>query len=93
MHGLVSESTVVVVAAVAVSLMLAAGLWLSRRRAVVVAAALVAGMFAVFDIAEVAHQLDESRRALAALAVGVALGHAAITLIAAVGGAKPARLA
>ena len=61
--------------------MLAAGLWLSRRRTVVAVAPLVAGVLAVFDIAEVAHQLDDSRRALAALAVAVALGHAAIVLI------------
>lgn len=31
--------------------------------------------FAIFDIAEVAHQLDESNNALAALAAAIAVGH------------------
>jgi DMSO/TMAO reductase YedYZ heme-binding membrane subunit len=39
-------------------------------------------VFAVFDIAEVAHQIKESRAALALLAATIALVHVATTVVA-----------
>jgi hypothetical protein len=73
--GIDAESPATVTLAVLVSIALAAGLWFTKRRAVAIAAAVAAILFAVFDIAEVAHQLDESNNALAALALTVAVGH------------------
>jgi hypothetical protein len=81
--GVDAESALPVAVAVTVSLVLAAGLWLSGRRSIAVLAALVAAVLTVFDIAEVAHQLNESRHALAVLAAAIAVGHAAVVLISA----------
>lgn len=74
--GIDAESPVTVTLAVLASIALAAGLWFTNRRAVAVAAAAVGVLFAVFDIAEVVHQLDESKNGLAVLAAVVAVGHA-----------------
>lgn len=63
-------------------LALAAGLWFAARRGVAAAAAAFAFVFAVLDVAEVSHQLDEDRDGLAALAVAIAIGHALATLAA-----------
>lgn len=76
--GLNLESTPLVVAAVVGSLLLAGAVWVwprSRPLLVVVALAMLA--FAVLDIAEVAHQLDESRVGVATIAVIVAALHLA----------------
>ncbi len=61
--------------AVAVSLVVAVGLWVGKQRWVALVAVCVAIVFAVFDGAEVGRQLDASRTALAALALVVAAGH------------------
>lgn len=47
------------------------------RRPLAAAAAVAALAFAVFDVAEVAHQLDVSRSGLALLAAAIAFGHVA----------------
>ena len=77
MLGIDVESPATVALAVLASIALAAGLWLTKQRAVAVAAVVVGALFALFDIAEVAHQLDESRTGLAVLAGVIAVGHAA----------------
>jgi hypothetical protein len=50
---------------------------------IAVAAVVVGVLFAAFDGAEVAHQLDESKNGLAALAVVIAVGHLAAAVAAA----------
>lgn len=80
--GLNLESNGLVIVAVAASLALAALIWFRNRRSLLFATMAFALVFAVFDIAEVAHQLRESRAALATLAAAIALVHIATTLIA-----------
>jgi len=80
--GVDVESPAAVSLAVAVSLALAVGLWLRRQRWLAVAAVGVAGIFAVFDIAEVAHQVDESNTGLVVLATVIAVGHLAAAVAA-----------
>ena len=80
--GLDVESPATVTLAVLASIVLAAGLWFTTRRAPAVAAAAVGVLFAVFDIAEVLHQLDESSTGLALLAATIAVGHAAAAALA-----------
>ena len=82
--GIDRESTGLVVLAVLISLALAAALWKQPTRVVWVIVGLVALAFAVFDVAEIVHQLDESAPELAAIAVAVALAHAGTAGIAAV---------
>jgi hypothetical protein len=80
--GLDPESPGLVTVAVVVSLALAAGLWFTAKRGVAAAAAAFALVFAVLDVAEVSHQLDEDRNGLASLAVSIAIGHALAALTA-----------
>lgn len=75
--GVDVESPATVTAAVLASLALAAGLWLSTRRWIVLAAVAAGIVFAILDVGEVARQLDESRSGGAALAGFVAAGHLA----------------
>lgn len=77
------ESTPLVVAAVATSMALAALTW--RRSAVplLVVTTLFALAFAVLDVAEVLHQLDESHTGIALLAALIALVHVAAAAVAA----------
>ena len=80
--GLNLESTPLVIIAAAASILLAV---LNRRRnvrALLFATMAFAVVFAVFDIAEVAHQIKESRAALALLAATIALVHVATTVVA-----------
>lgn len=81
--GVDREATGLVILAVLASLALAALLWRRPVRAVWLAAGLVALAFAVFDVAEVVHQLVESDAGLAILAALVAVAHAATAGIAA----------
>lgn len=80
--GVDAESPATVTLAVFASLVLAAGLWFTNRRSVAIATVVVAALFALFDIAEVSHQLDESRTGLAILAVVIAVGHAGAAVLA-----------
>ena len=75
--GIDVESPAAVVAAVVVSLALAVGLWLRKQRWLALVAVGFGIAFAVFDIAEINHQLDESRTGLALLAGAIALTHVA----------------
>lgn len=81
--GVDREATGLVILAVLASLALAALLWRRPVREVWLAAGLVALAFAVFDVAEVVHQLVESDAGLATLAALVAVAHAATAGIAA----------
>lgn len=78
------ESTPLVVLAIVASLLLAAGCWFRPewRWLLVVTAFAMAG-FAVLDLREVIHQLDESDTGLASVAVAVATLHvtAAVTAV------------
>ncbi len=80
--GVNLESNALVVVAVAVSLALAALAWFRRHRAVFLTIAAFAIMFTIFDIAEVAHQVKESRVGVAVLAAFIALVHAITAVIA-----------
>ena len=80
--GIDIESPATATVAVIASLALAAGLWLTQRRGVALAAAVFAVLFAAFDMAEIVHQIDESRTGLAVLAAAIALGHAAAAVTA-----------
>lgn len=75
--GVDVEAPGAVVLAVAVSLALAVGLWIRRQRWLALAVVGVAVVFVVFDVAEIAHQLDVSRKGLALLAGVIAAGHLA----------------
>lgn len=75
--GVDVESPATVTTAVLVSLALAAGLWVSTHRWIVLVAVAAGVVFAVFDAGEVARQLDESRSGGTALAGVVAAGHLA----------------
>ena len=73
--GIDIESSAAVAAALAISLLLAALILFVEARAFVAAVAVFALAFMVFDIAEVAHQLDASETGLAIVAAVVALAH------------------
>lgn len=75
--GLDLESTPLVVAGVAVSVALAAGVWLRRDRWLLWTAAGFAAMFAVLDVAELFHQIEEHRTGIAIIAATVAILHTA----------------
>lgn len=80
--GIDAESPATVTLAVLASVALAAGLWFTKRRSVAIATIVVAGLFALFDIAEVVHQLDGSSTGLAGLAGLLAIGHIASAVLA-----------
>jgi hypothetical protein len=74
--GIDVESPLVVGIAVVVSLLLAALAWWRPIRGVLVLAGVVAAAFAVLDLAEVAHQLDENYTGLVLLAAAIVVLHA-----------------
>lgn len=78
--GIDVESPATVAFAVIGSLLLAAALWFRPLRPVAVLAVASGLAFAALDLAEVAHQLDESSTGLAALAAAIAIGHAAAAI-------------
>ena len=88
--GIDAESPGVVAAAVVASVALAVGLWLSNRRWLALLAAAFGVVFTVFNIAEIGHQLDESRTGLAAVAGVIAALHLAAAGTAAMA-ARPVR--
>jgi hypothetical protein len=90
--GLDVESSGAVVLAVAVSIVLAVGLWIRNQRWLAVAAATAGVVFAVFDVAEIVHQLDESRAGLVVLAAVIAAGHLAAAATAGLSTRRAARL-
>jgi hypothetical protein len=80
--GVDVESRLAVTVAAVVSLALAIGLWVRQRRWLAGVVAVVAIVFAVFDIAEVVHQARESGGGLIVLAAVVAAGHLAAGVLA-----------
>ena len=78
--GVDPEASGLVAIGVIVSLALAAALWFTDRRDLAGIAAMFALVFAVLDIAEVSHQLDEDNNGLATLAVAIAIGHGVAAL-------------
>ena len=81
--GVDAESPGLVAVAVAVSVALAAAVWFRPLRIVVLLALLFGLAAALFDVAEVAHQLDEDRRGLAVLAGVVAAAHLLVAAVSA----------
>jgi Flp pilus assembly protein TadB len=82
--GIDYEATPFVALAVALSLALAAGVWLRPGWGLWLATVAVAMLaFGALDVREVAHQLDESSGGLAALAAGIAVLHLTAATIAA----------
>jgi Flp pilus assembly protein TadB len=79
--GVDTESAPVVAVAVGVSIALAALVWFSDSPAVLANILIVGTVFAVFDVAEVLHQLNRSQTGLALTAGLVAVGHAAIAAL------------
>jgi hypothetical protein len=79
--GVDLESPGLVVAVVLASVGLAAWVWRRQNTVALVVVAVFAGVFAVFDIAEVAHQIDESRPGIAVLAGVVAVIHVVVAAI------------
>ena len=80
--GLNLESTPLVIIAATASLAFAVLNWRRNISALLFATMAFAVVFAVFDIAEVAHQIRESRAGLALLAAVIALVHVATTFVA-----------
>ncbi len=81
--GLRIESPGVVALGVAASVAFAALAWWRRSRVLLMGIAVFATLFTVLDIAEVRHQVNESRTGIAILAAATALAHVAAALVAA----------
>src|SRR5262249_45108388 len=84
--GVDLESWPLVIGFVIVSAILAFAVVRYRSRAVLATTALVVGVAAVFDVAEIIHQANESRSTLVAIAAGVLILHLiALGLVVAMG--------
>jgi hypothetical protein len=82
LFGINTESTGAVAAAVTVSLLLAAAVWLWDVPAVLAIAVAFGLLFAAFDLREAFYQANESREGLVALALLMAVLHGAVALAA-----------
>jgi len=83
LFGTDPESTPLVVLAIVASLLLAAGCWFRPEwRWLLVVTALAMAAFAILDLREVIHQLDESDAGLASVAGAVATFHVAAAVTA-----------
>ena len=80
--GINTESSGVVAVAVMLSIALAVIVIVRQRRPPFLAVAAFAGAFAAFDAVEAVHQIDNSRPGIAAIAILLALVHAAAALLA-----------
>ena len=80
--GVEVESPALVVAAVVVSVVLAAAVLWRPSRALFIATAIVCALFFVADIAEAAHKFEESEAGIGVLASIIAVGHLAAGLVA-----------
>lgn len=82
--GIDPESWVLVAVGIAASVLLAAALLMSaRRRPMLLLLAVVFGVvFAALDVRELAHQLNESRAGLAAIAVALVVLHGSVAVAA-----------
>jgi hypothetical protein len=79
--GVDLESPGLVAAVVLASVGLAVWVWRRQNTVALVVVAVFAGVFAVFDIAEVAHQVNESRPGIAVLAGVLAVIHIVVAAI------------
>ena len=79
--GMNLESPLLIGLGGAVSVALAVLTWRSNARIALLAAVGFAALFVVLDIAELVHQIDESRTGIAVLAAVVAFVHAAAALV------------
>jgi hypothetical protein len=80
--GVNRESKGVVASVAVISVALAGLAWALRNRQAFFVIAAFAALFATFDIAEVAHQVDVSRTGLAVLAAVIAAIHIVATVLA-----------
>ena len=80
--GVNLESTGLVIVAAIVSLALAVLTWRLNVRLLLLTTVAFGAVFTAFDIAELVHQIKESRAGIAALAGLIALLHAAAALVA-----------
>lgn len=80
--GVNLESVALVIAATLASVALAALTWRWNCRLLLLATAAFAAVFAIFDIAELVHQIQESRAGIATLVVIIAALHIAAALVA-----------
>ena len=82
--GINPEATGLVIAAVVAAVLLAVGIWLFPVPLMFLAVIAFGVVFAVFDVREVLHQLDESREGVAVIAALVALLHVGAATLAGV---------
>lgn len=82
--GINPESTGLVAAALALSVLLALAVWLSGSAPLLLAVIAVALVFDAFDVRELIHQAGESRPGLASIAAVVALLHLGVAAAGAV---------
>lgn len=80
--GVDLESNGLVAVAIIAALVLAVLTWLYSRRSVLLVTLAFAVVFVVFDVAEIAHQLNESRAGLAVLAAAIAVVHLMTAVVA-----------
>jgi hypothetical protein len=80
--GMNVESTPLVATGVLVSVAFAILVWFRRDRLLLWLVAAFAALFAVFDVAEIVHQINENRTGIAVIAAVVVVVHAAATLVA-----------
>ena len=80
--GINTESSGVVAIAVLLAVALAFLVVLRPRRPLFLTVVAFAGAFAVFDVVEAIHQIDNSRPGIAAIAISLSLVHAAAALLA-----------
>jgi hypothetical protein len=82
--GINPESTGLVIAAIVAAVLLAVAVWFSPIPLVLLAVIAFGLVFAVFDVREVVHQVNESRAGLVVIAAVLALIHLAVAALAAV---------
>ena len=88
--GINPESTGLVIAAILAAVLLAVATWFSPVLLVLLAVIAFGVLFAVFDVREVVHQVNESRAGLVVIASVLALIHLAVAALAAVVWRSPA---
>ena len=88
--GINPESTGLVIAAIVAAVLLAVAVWFSPFSVVLLALIAFGLVFAVFDVRELVHQVNESRAGLVVIASVLALIHLAVAAIAAVLWRSPA---
>jgi hypothetical protein len=80
--GINPESTGLVIAAVVAAVLLAAAVWLSALPLLLLSVMAFGLVFAVFDVREVVHQVNESREGLVAIAAVLAVIHLSVSALA-----------